>query len=112
MPKTNKDSNYSIKHCLERFNERYGKEMTEDTYNKYNKYVKKFMKTKEDGEYIISIISETKINDKNISYILKMFVDDEKMYFVYESERDCITTFLPIDSVEKRLKIDNKKFKK
>lgn len=112
MPKTDKNPDYSFDHCVQRVKERYGQDLTLKQYNEWNKslqlWVKtngdaiKFTKGKQTVEYngIITLsnimpLSKIKINDKNISYTFKYVDSDSIYYLVFETERNCITTFLP-----------------
>jgi len=106
MVKTNKDNSYSITHCIERYKERYNKDMSLDDYNKLNNLVIKWLQIPNNN---IQIISKDKIIKNNYSYILETKFNEEIIYFVFETERNCITTFLPVKSVNSKI---NKKLKK
>ncbi len=103
-----RDNSYSVNHCCERFLERYGKELQREIYDKWNNKINKWM-NEQNKNNDFKIISTDKINITNTSYIIKYEKSDFGLiYFVYESERSCITTFLPIKSVENRIKVNKK----
>lgn len=102
MSKITKDSNYSFEHSVQRFEERYGKVLTLEVYNKWNNLVKKWFLDKLDANF--TLISEDKASKTNTSYIVKYNSDIGVIYFTFETERNCITTFLPPKSVEDRIK--------
>ena len=121
MPKTSKDNDYSISHCLQRLNERYSLEVDQKQYNQWNKTIQDWIKKYGDTIKItnskvgfltdlflnsnIKPISKTKINDNNLSYTLQFMtkINDKSiiLYLVFETERNCITTFLPPESIKK-----------
>ena len=102
MSKPTKDSNYSFEHSVQRFEERYEKVLTLELYNKWNTLVKKWFLDKKDADF--TLISEDNASKTNKSYIVKYNTEIGVVYFTFETERNCITTFLPPKSVEERLK--------
>lgn len=105
MPKTKKDNNYSFDHSVQRFKERYDRELTLKNYQNWCKNAKDVINGKTIDDMII--ISKQKVNDMNTSYVIhyKLLIDihdksHTDIYFVYETERDTITTFLPPDSIK------------
>lgn len=96
MVKTKKDNLYSFEHCVERYKQRYNKVLTFDIYNELNEKVKKWF-SKNNDEF--KIISKDKINKNNYSYILECQISKELTFIVFEDGKNCITTFLPVDSV-------------
>ena len=107
MVKSQKDQTYSIEHCIQRYKERYNKDLTLDEYNKLNKLAQNWFLVKDKN---FNLISKDKITNDNYSYILEHFFNNESTYFVFETERNCITTFLPAKSVLEHIKkIKNKK---
>jgi hypothetical protein len=98
MPKTKRDSAYSVDHSLQRYKERYGKELDLQEYNLWNDMAKSFINNDKKNENI-STVSKIKVNDKNTSYTLKIINKDEIIYAVFETERNTITTFLPPMSI-------------
>jgi hypothetical protein len=101
MVKTEKDSSYSIEHCIQRYKERYGKNLTIEEYTKLNKRTQNWFKYPTDE---FKEVSKDKISEDNYSYILAYTFNDELTYLVYETKRNCITTFLPVKSVMERIK--------
>jgi hypothetical protein len=106
MVKIKKDQLYSIEHCIQRYRERYKKELSIDEYHKLNNEVIKWF-IKQDNKF--KIIDKCNITNDNYSYILEHLLNNDLIYLVFETQRNCITTFLPIESV---LKYQNKKLKK
>jgi hypothetical protein len=90
MSKPTKDSNYSFDHSVQRFLERYGKVLTLEMYDKSNDLVKNWFLVKNDNFFIIS---EDIVNKTNKSYIIKYNSEIGIIYFTFETERNCITTF-------------------
>ncbi len=105
MSKTKKTNNYSFDHSVQRFKERYDRELVLKNYQNWCKHAKDII----GGKIIdnMAILSKQKVNDANISYTIhyKSLIDmHDKLltdiYFVYETERDTITTFLPPNSIK------------
>lgn len=105
MVKTNKDDLYSFEHCVQRYKERYNKVLTFDSYNELNEKVKKWF-NKNNNEF--KIVSKDKINKNNYSYILECYISNELTFIVFEDSKNCITTFLPVDSVLNKIKKQKK----
>ena len=105
MPKTKKDNNYSFDHSVQRFKERYDRELILKNYQSWCKNAKDAIGGKTIDN--MTILSKQKVNDMNTSYVIhyRSLVDiydklPTDIYFVYETERDTITTFLPPDSIK------------
>jgi hypothetical protein len=98
MPKTIKDTMYSFNHSVQRFKERYDKDLTLKQYNLWNDSIKNVCNDNKSNENI-KIISKTKVNNNNTSYTVQLI--KENIYMVFETERNTITTFLPRSSFEK-----------
>jgi len=99
MPKTLRDNNYSFDHSVQRFKERYDKELTLKDYQFWCKCAKELINGKVFDDMII--LSAQKASSTNMSYVIyyKLSYD---LYFVYETERDTITTFLPPNSIKSK----------
>lgn len=97
MPKTTKDNDYSYAHSVQRFNERYGKDLTLKDYQDWCKSAKQLINGCSVND--MTIISKQIVNQKNTSYVIHYKLSYD-LYFVYETERDTITTFLPPDSIK------------
>ncbi len=105
MPKTQKDNEYSFDHSVQRFKERYNRELVLKNYQNWCKNAKDAISGKTIDD--MTILSKQKVNNTNTSYVIhyKLLIDAHDklptdMYFVYETERDTITTFLPPDSIK------------
>lgn len=98
MPKTEKDQDYSVDHCIQRMKERYDVDITKKDYDQLNDQVKKFMKTyknKNDTDKQLTIIGIEKQKSATL-YVLKVESFKGKTVFInYEDVRDCVTTILP-----------------
>lgn len=121
MPKTNKDEEYSISHCIQRLNERYSMSITKEEYEDWNNRIREHVKINWDVEVTkgrnktleqmcrissmpINILCKNKISDTNYSIVLS-FLQPNKvnnysylpptLYPVFETDRNRITTFLP-----------------
>jgi hypothetical protein len=98
MPKTNRDFDYSIDHCIQRIKERYNLTMSKDDYNNLNKRVKNFIKTdqnKNDKSDFGFIINIEKYKDGK-TYVMKIFnFLETEICLNFDTERDYITTILP-----------------
>lgn len=101
--KTGRDKDYSFEHCKQRFFERYQRELENEKYIKWNKMIQNKLINLECNLDNISIISIDK-NTITTSYIIKIIDENNVIYCSFEKERNCITTFLPIKSVEDRCK--------
>lgn len=104
MSKTNRDIEYSLDHCKERFLERYNRELNIENYKKWNNLIRN--KLAKNEENTVEIINTDKSN--MTVHIIKIVDENEKIYCSFEEQRNCITTFLPIESVENRIKKDKK----
>lgn len=87
-----KDSEYSIKHCVQRLHERYNLIMNEEEYKILNKNIKQLVKTpvkyfKNDFGYIYDITT--------VDIILTTNFKDTCIFCNYDIQRDCLTTILP-----------------
>lgn len=100
MPKTNKDVMYSISHCIQRFAERYNKELDIKMYESWNSKIRNFIEKNNNDENII-LLSKKKVNKFNFSYVFSILWENSKVYATFETGRNCITTFLPKNSFEK-----------
>lgn len=83
MPKTIRDQLYSFEHCIQRYKERYGKDLSKNEYTVLCEKAKEMIK---DGKY--SAEEKTATTEQ---YIIEV----DGVICVYEIERGCITTFLP-----------------
>lgn len=90
MVKLMKGVDYSVIHSIQRFEERYGKKISEKEYAELVEIVKKMISKNE------NIVGKMKQGDKNIQYVLKFHYDGIYIMPTFETERDTITTFLPI----------------
>jgi hypothetical protein len=108
MVKLQKDQTYSIEHCIQRYKERYNKDLTVDEYNKLNKQVQNWFQT---PNINFKLIAKDPITKNNYSYILEHSLNGELLYLVFETERNCITTFLPPKSVLERVNKNKSKKK-
>lgn len=108
MVKSQRDQTYSVEHCIQRYKERYNKDLTLIEYNKLNKEAQKWFLA---PNINFKLIAKDKISNDNYSHILEHLLNGELTYFVFETERNCITTFLPAKSVLERINknIKNKK---
>lgn len=105
--KTSRDDIYSLEHCKQRYLERYNEHLNLDKYKKWNNDIKNKLSNKYQEN--ITIISTEK--SVVISHIIKITDDNNKIYCSFEEDRNCITTFLPIESVEKKINKNKKKQK-
>jgi len=97
MPKQIRDANYSIEHSLQRFKERYEQNLPLKTYQEWNSKIRNLIGgiTQPSNMVIIKKTTVTKTND---SYVIEITHENKKIYANFETERNCITTFLPIKS--------------
>jgi len=79
---------------MQRFKERYNKDLSIDAYNELNTKIRNFIHNKKqyDG---IKLIKKTIIDKSNDSYVMEIMYNGETIYANFETERNCITTFLP-----------------
>lgn len=111
MVKQIKDSQYSFEHCIQRYKERYDKDLTIVYYNELNSNAQKIINENNNENKSYKIISKEKITNSNISYIIEYNDNDNYTYFVFETERNYITTFLHPQSVHNKIIKNNKKYK-
>ena len=109
MVKSQRDRIYSVDHCIQRYKERYNKNLTLNEYNELNKQAQGWFLTSNTN---FKSIAKDKISNNNYSHILEHLLNDELTYFVFETQRNCITTFLPVKSVLKRINKNKKNEKK
>lgn len=115
----NKDNKYSAQHSIERFQERYGITITEREYQKLSLEVRTFLKSNNDksnadkfsstkllsihkgfSNDFAEVIDVEKTKD-GIQYVIKIKERYSiEIFCVYETARDCITTFLPAKSFD------------
>jgi len=92
MPKTYKDINYSLMHSLQRFEERYNQKISINQYYNLVKQARTFIAQNK------NIKSKSVVSNLNVQYVITMELDNKEIWVVFETERDTITTFLPIKS--------------
>lgn len=90
MPKTNRDNNYSKEHSQQRFFERYGKIINDKEYELMVNSVRKMIDNN------INIRSKNKASKTNTQYVIQTKIENQDILAVFETERNTITTFLPI----------------
>ena len=92
MPRTVRDKNYSEQHARQRYAERYGTELTSAQYKRLCTLVKKKLQQQE------SVIGHelTQKNPLIEQWVFRFQYDNIEIIPVYETDRDCITTFLPV----------------
>ena len=92
MPRNIRDNEYSIKHSIERFQERYNTVLTPKQYEELCTIVKKMVQNNQN-------VAGTEITSRKPliqQWILRFTWNDMEIIPVFESKRDCITTFLPL----------------
>ena len=95
-------------HSLQRFKERYGKDLTEQKYNLYTESIKILIKEKKtedaiNGFLVKFINTEVSVTSSKVvvaQHIILIEDDLDKILCVFETQRNTITTFLPYDPVK------------
>lgn len=99
MIKPVRDANYFIEHSLQRFKKRYGSTLPLKTFHDWNRKIRDIIS----GiayQTCITIISKITVTKTNDLYIVTITHDGKKIYANFETERNCITTFLPTKTFE------------
>lgn len=97
MPKQVRNSDYSANHSIQRFKERYNKDLSVNAYNELNIKIRNFVHNKKQYDEI-KLIKKTIIDKSNDSYVIEIIYNNDTIYANFETERNCITTFLPKSS--------------
>lgn len=84
-----RDTNYSVAHSIQRFEERYHKKLTISEYKDLVKIVRLSILSNN------GITSKKQVSKNNIQYVINIKYKGTDIIATYETERDTITTFLP-----------------
>lgn len=84
-----RDKDYSIQHSIQRFEERYGKIISKNQYNILVEVVRNYIR---ENKFITGV---NKVSKTNTQYVVNFIYENVNIIATFETERDCITTFLP-----------------
>lgn len=92
MVRKNRDNEYSVQHSIERFQERYNTTLTTKQYYDLCNMVREMVQNNQN----ITGIEITSRKPLIKQWILRFNWNNMEIIPVFESKRDCITTFLPM----------------